>query len=515
MVLGDILRRSGRNKNALYLGAPEAEADAGPASRMPLGKVYEDCHNLTEALTHEKFVIVGRKGSGKSAYAEYLSELAGSEPNLFCTFVRAADFNLEQLVQLGRAMGDPIEIEPLFRWLIYTHLLRTFANSAAVASNRDYELLRQFLDKNSGYIDIRDFEIRELVQKHGFEVSVEYFKRFLSGRYKRDVEAKSGRAPFYKLLPHLEEVITKVLCSPEEKANKNSYVVFFDDLDIGFSGDRPSSCDALVQLLRACRHVNQEVFARHGVLAKAVMLLRDDIETHLSSKYPDTAKLFASYTATLNWYQDQFASPGTDENSLNLKKFINRRITYAFQRVGISFNKQDPWSSLVDAGAVEADRSSFRHVVTQTLFRPRDLLLFFRPLDSSGWTYPLDRMALNRLSDSYAAELSKEIKNELSSFYTAIQIENIFMAISAFAKYNARYDDAIKCIHEYCKGVEPSSLLEYLFDRSIIGTVDDMGRFYFRCRQPVNTPAPISFDHGQKIVVQYAVRRYVNSRKYS
>ena len=60
-----------KDKTALYFGAPEAEAESLPNSRVFLSDVYEDHHDLHTELASEKFIVVGRKGSGKSAFAEY------------------------------------------------------------------------------------------------------------------------------------------------------------------------------------------------------------------------------------------------------------------------------------------------------------------------------------------------------------------------------------------------------------------------------------------------------------
>ena len=51
----------------LFLGAPEAEAESLNQSAMLLHEVFVQDSNVFEDLAHEKFIITGRKGSGKSA----------------------------------------------------------------------------------------------------------------------------------------------------------------------------------------------------------------------------------------------------------------------------------------------------------------------------------------------------------------------------------------------------------------------------------------------------------------
>lgn len=509
MVFASLMGKT--RESRVFLGSPEAEAEATANSRMPLTEVYEDFHGLIDGLSGEKFIIVGRKGCGKSAFGEYIYFRSLSEPNLHCDFIRKSDSNLERAVQLGQEAGLVIDSESFFRWVIYTSMLRMFVDHPAIAESKDYALLRGFLDKNSGYIKVNELEIKQLVSKHGFDVAVEQFRRFMSAKYNKQVEIKSERASYFKLLAPLEELLIRLLKSEDNLFNNNAFVLFFDDLDIGFDASNETSIQSLVALLRACRHVNNDVFGKNGIQAKSIVLLRDDIEVFLAGREADTAKLFASYSSRINWYQEEYAGQLRLEDELNLKKFITRRISYALKRAGIPF-KGDPWRALIADDVNE--KSSFKFIVNQTLFRPRDLLLFFLPLDHGKFTYPLNRNDVRTLVDSYSEELAKEIKSELSSFHSQTTIETIFNALAALTKSNLSFDDAIKVVGENCKSVDPQALLSYLFDRSLIGTVDDRNWYTFKCRQSAFSASLFHPKMNQRIVVQYGISNYLRSRGY-
>ena len=510
MVFGRLL--GNKQRKTVFLGSPEAEAEATSNSRMPLAEVYEDFHDLLDGLSGEKFIVIGRKGSGKSAFGEYVYARSLGEANLRCDFIRKSDSNLELAVQLGQEAGLAIDSESFFRWVIYTNLLRMFVDHPAISESKDYFLLRGFLDKNSGYIKVNELEIKQLVSKHGFDVAVEQFRRFMSAKFNKQVEIKSERAPYYKLLVHLEDLLVRLLKSEANVANENSFVLFFDDLDIGFDSSNQASVQTLVSLLRACRHVNNDVFGKNAIQAKAIVLLRDDIESFLAGREADTAKLFASYSSRINWYQEEYAGHPRDEDELNLKKFITRRITYALERSGMPCGK-DAWRSLVD-DSHQYEKTSFKYIVNQTLFRPRDLLLFFLPLDSRQFSYPLTYADVRTLIDSYSEELAKEIKSELSSFYTSTEVETIFRALGGLTSSNRTHEQAVEVVQENCKDVDPALLLDYLFDRSLIGTVDDRGWYTFKCRQSAYSSAQLSLDPRQRIVVQYGIRTYLKTRRY-
>jgi len=478
---------------------------------MPLVSVYEDYHHLLDGLSREKFIIVGRKGSGKSAFAEYVYARSLSEPTLSCDFIRKSDSDLERAIQIGESQGLTVDAESFFRWLIYTNLLRMFVDMPELAGSKEYDQLRKFLDRNAGYIKINDLQIKELISKHGFDVAVDGLKRFFSTRFNRSLEYKAERAPYYRVLSDLEHAVVRLLSEPVVTESRNSFILFFDDLDVGFDATNDKSVNSFVSLLRACRHVNNDVFGKHGVRAKAVILVRDDIESFVSGRFADTAKLFSSYSIHINWYQEEYAGQDRNEDFLNLKRFIVRRIVLAFKEAGRE-PTLDPWRALVGVGP--GDRSSFKYVVNQTLFRPRDLLLFFLPLDTGKFSYPLSSDDMRTLVDRYSEELAKEIKSELSSFYSQPTVESMFHALGVLAQSPQPYQQALKTMRDHCGEADAERILTYLFDRSIVGTVDEREWYYFKCRQPAHSSTLLTIDTRQRLVVQYGIRTYLKTRRY-
>lgn len=505
MVFGQFYKKE---REAIFLGAPEAEAEALPGSRVSIHDVYEDYHGLFKELTHEKFIVIGRKGCGKSAFAEYTYALSKQNPNLFCSFIRDGDVNLEKIVQIGESEGKEISKENLFKWLIYTNILKLFSENEAISENGKYELLKQFLRKNSGYINIKDGEIKELIKKHGFDVNIEQFKRFFTTKINKQIEIKESRAPFYKLLPHLEETILCVMKGATEAANQNSYVIFFDDLDIHFDATCPKSVNTIIELLRVCKQVNNEVFGKGEVQAKAVILLRDDIERYISSSAADTAKIFSSYSTKINWYQDEIRLH--TEEKINLKAFINKRIIEAFKKSKIKITEASPWDNLIKDDF--SPKTSFKYVIDHTLLRPRDLLLLFKPLETGHYNIPLSKYDTNNLIGQYSSELAKEIKNELSGFYSNSNIHQIFIALKHINdEYDCSYKKATKYINTYCTALESSQVLNDLFERSIIGAIEPNGHTKYCFRQTVNTERPYKLQEEDIITVHNGIRVYLKS----
>ncbi|WNF48119.1 hypothetical protein RHP75_06740 [Pseudomonas sp. SG20056] len=508
MVFHDFAKK---RKSALYFGAPEAEAESLPTSKVSLRDVYEDHHDLFTELSNEKFIIIGRKGCGKSAFAEYASAVAGA--NLFCSFIRQDNISLEQLVQLGTNAGLDHTKDQLFKWLIYTNLLKQFCLNESVQNAQPYKLLNEFIKKNSGYIEINKDEVTELIRRHKFEVSIEHFKRFFKGKYNRDVELKESRAPYYKLLPHLELVVIDVLKNKLSLENKNSYAIFFDDLDIGFKANNSESVDTLLSLIRTAKHVNNTVFAKNGAPAKVVILIRDDIERLLSPLGSDISKIFSSYGVQLNWYQDEFII-NKKEDEIGLKKLINKRTAHAFKNAGIPMSGSKPWESLIEDDF--RPKSSFKYVADHTFLRPRDFILLFKPLETGGYSIPLNKSSINQLIGQYASEMIKELSNELSSFYEPDEIENIILSLKNIGNvYDCTYTEAINIICENCylEKSKASNILDDLFNRSIIGTVNPQNKFVrFKHKISKKDAQEYSIDKDSCIILHSGIKIYLQNR---
>lgn len=501
----------GTQPRRIFLGSPEAEAEALEHSRIPLKEVYKDFHDLSSLLNHEKFIVLARKGCGKSAFGEFVQITSKDEPNFFCAFIRPNSINLEAIVQMGNEQGTRIEREILFKWIIYTKLIELLTQNENLKSMRGFDHLVKFSAKNSGYIKIDSYETKEMIKKEGFEIGTEHLRRFFDARYQREFEIKQAKAPFYKLIAHLEKVIKDLMSDSSEKNNQNAYAIFIDDLDIDFQSERASDRDSLLSLLRVAKHINNEVFGKSGIDAKIIILLRTDIAKSISSVSADSAKILSTYSATVDWYNDGY-NKKSHEDQYMLKQFINDRIKYIFKQTSRPFNADNPWNSLVLEDGYE--HSSFDYIVNQTIFRPRDLLLFFKPLDSEDFEIPLRRHSIMVLGKKYAEELVKELKNELSAFYTSTQIDSIFNALSRIDQFNeCPYDSAISTLRESCRDIDPVELLNNLFNHSIVGTKATSGYLYFKFREQISGADSYTVPSTSSILLQRSIRIYCSRRQ--
>jgi hypothetical protein len=81
-----------------FIGSPEAEAESTLNSKVQLDDVFEDFLNVITKLQNEKFIISGRKGSGKSAIAERIYSYSRDNAEYFCDFIKKGDIDIEKII---------------------------------------------------------------------------------------------------------------------------------------------------------------------------------------------------------------------------------------------------------------------------------------------------------------------------------------------------------------------------------------------------------------------------------
>lgn len=482
-----IQKRNSENKGFgpttenFYIGVVEAEGEAHN-SKIILSAVFEDYLDVISQINNEKFIVLGRKGSGKSAIGEYMYSLAESDANLFASFIRKSEINIESIVQIGEINGSSIKQEILYKWIVLTQLLKLFLQNQQLSSTKEMSNLKKFLEKNRGFVDIKNNEVKEIIKENGFSINLEYLKRFYLGRFNKTIQIKEEKASFYKLVPYLEEVVVKILTEDKD----NSYILIFDDLDIGYNFNIQSTKDSLIDILRITKYYNNEIFGRNNIKSKIVILLRNDIAKHLRF-HADTAKIFASYSVELNWFEEIYRSY---ENKIKLKQFINKRIAHNFDINNIAYDIKNPWATFVDENEFEnrggngSNKSSFKYVIDHTFYRPRDLILFFNDVNTYKFPIPISKSNINVLIGKYANHMILEIQNELSAIFSdgdIIKIIEVLRLLASSVPFS--YDDLYNKLEASDMGNVTEKVIEDLFYYSLIGNIDHNGNVSFKFRE--------------------------------
>lgn len=469
------------NTSNFHIGLPEAEREANFNSRVKLVDVFKDFLEVFPEIEEGNFIITGQKGSGKSAIGQILYQNSKNDSNSFCEYIQKSDIDLEEIVQFSETTSNVIQKELLFKWIILTRILRMITRNEALNELKEVKIVKHFLVKNSGFVNIDKYEIKEILKTSGFEIAIEKLLQFFRFKAKDELLLKGSKAPFFKLIPHLEFIVKSILTNNYEITQRNSYKIIFDDLDIEFKANKDIHVDTLLNLIRISKHYNNNLFSDNGINCKVIILLREDIANVLIKKSADMAKVFSSYRTNLKWFDFNLYKRG--ENLIPLKQFIDNRIENAFKKASIQF-EGNPWNYLIKNLDKYTD-SSFKYVVDHTFHTPRDLLLFMHDIHKYKFKIPLNDRDIYELIGNYSIKAKEEIENALSIHYNYNEIELLFSVMNEMSKKDSfsKSDFEIE-LFKHDRNISPTKCLELLFNYSLIGNKNNYGNMvYFKHRQ--------------------------------
>lgn len=465
-----------------YFGHAEAEGE-NKRGTQNLDHYFEDYLSVLPELSDEKFIFVGRKGTGKSAIAKFIKDSSDKAVNSFCDLIKFNDIELEKIVQ-ATPEEDKENIELLiFEWLILARLIRLFIKNDSAIYTNEFKKFKDFISRNAGFLEIDKYHITEIVQSKKLELQIDVLKHVFGSTIGKYINVKSVKAPFYKFVIPLKEIISKVLTY--EVFQGKEFFILFDDLDIKFKADDPKATEKLLSLLRVAKELNTTLFKDSKV--RVLIFLRDDIKKNLESKDSDTSKLFSSYQIQLNWYDHQNFK--LNENQINLKRFINKRIKINFEANNIVFNQTDPWSSLFQEDEYHyQSKSSFKYILDSTFYRPRDLVLFLSAVGKEDYKYPLDFRITKLLLNKYIAESITELKSELSIHLTEAEIKKLFVVCKQISnRLNNTKEEIADLIKTQFLEIEKCNTIFFLLlNYSMLIYRDEVsGKLFFNYRENI------------------------------
>ena len=412
--------------DGFFFGKPEAEAEKTFEKRNNVS-FYEDYFDVKGEIGNGKFIVSGRKGSGKSAIVKHIMENV-KDHELYAIIVNHGDYVINK--SINAPDNTVISSEMLWEWLTLVKFVKMILDSQVAQYLQEIKSLKLFWKNNSGFLEIEKFDVKEIITSNSYELSINPLKNILSAAIKSSFGVKEERAPFYKLIPALREIVSRVLQMREFKII--DFVVMYDDLDIDFNLNVQDDQQNLINLIRVAKSYNTSRF--YGTGGKVLLFIRDDVSNALQSIGADTGKLFGSYECQIKWYNHEI---GDDDNNNNpIKKFVNRRLSINFDLLGIKYNHDNPWETFVEDDYYGySNKSSFKYLLDYTFYRPRDIINIFKDVGARKYQLPLSSDNVKSLIKNYLQINKIEVFNELSVQYDKQKLDSIETVLGYIAKY--------------------------------------------------------------------------------
>jgi hypothetical protein len=352
--------------------------------------------------------VIGRKGTGKTAISEYLSEL--NDEVTFSQKLTFKNFPFNTLYEItDSGYTSPNQYITLWKYLIYS----TICKMLSVNKNVDIES-REQLQKLFDH-DLESALPSAISKWTGFKFDLKVLGTgFGVGGNKED--SSSEELTINQRVEVLERFI-------KGKLGAERYLILFDELDEDYKDiinieNYQKYTELLTSLFKAVQDV-RSIFRDHKVFP--IVFLRDDIYDILQD--PDKNK-WTDYKVELDW------------NKESLKNLLSFRITRALDPTKDSVDFSAAWGSVFEGGRIKYGTNDsksapvFDYITRQTQNRPRDYVRYLQicaeiALEKDKTKVNPDIVKLS--SKAFSNYLKTEMEDEIHGAIPEIkQILNLF-----------------------------------------------------------------------------------------
>lgn len=404
-----------------------------------------------ELFNGVKHFVIGRKGTGKTAIAEYLSKI--HDANVFSEKLSFKNFPFNYLYSLeNKNYTAPNQYISIWKHLIYSCVCKMMIRNEAIDSS-----VVQQLKKIYG-TDSKESLSRMVETWTATEFGVDIFGSGLSGRREiRDPKEMS----WIDKSNILEDIITKYL-------DNSKYFIIIDELDEDYREFESSSeSKTYIQLLTSLFKATQDVRTitkNHELSVLPIVFLRTDIFSLI--KDSDKNK-WNSFKVSLDW------------SIQSIEKMLAHRIAVASGKQELDFS--EAWNLVFTKDYVTMGNqarnqmSIFDYITRSTQLRPRDYIQYLVECSKSAVSSNEPRVTpkiVKSVDDGFSDYLRDEMIDEVHAVIP--EISEVLEILSQIRKQTFSPKEFIDMYNSYVEtqriddqGAE--NVLRMLFEFSIIG----------------------------------------------
>lgn len=337
------------------------------------------------------YVVIGRKGSGKTALVKYFSQprrdYASESPSL-----RDYPWKLHsQRKNLGAS--DIESYVSSWRYLIAVKANSVLLATKGMKSNTDAQrAARDFLTDNYGGISPN---LRDILAPKRLKVTKKTFAPQILGNALGSIDIEDAAGGVSSELDVLTDAL---LLNAETMASQSgvSHIdIHFDELDQGLASLDDRHREMVTGLILATRSIRTD--KKLSDMVRPVCYIRTDVWDELT--FSDKNKVSQSSAVTLEWDSD------------TLLDLINERIRV---KLGEAYS----WIDLDDEKLMRGSQTKWSHIISRTFLRPRDVIQFLNyAREAAVKTYVdsdfFDNDDIQAARTPYSRYLKQELDDEI------------------------------------------------------------------------------------------------------
>lgn len=421
---------------------------------------YYDLNNAQmKILDKRKFVVIGRKGTGKTLLAHVVCENLKKDYSI-ASVESLKEFVFHELTCFQGVDISPTKYVPIFEWMIYINLAKHIVKSKGSFNEEKVQILEAFL-KYFGHVG-GDLKVEKTIEmtkklKGGASADLKLFDFGLGINGSSEDTVKEGNRSYLENIENLKEFITLTLYE-----NNSSAIIFYDELDDKFSDDTEYK-SGIISFLNAITKVNNN-FLDRKVNTKVCSVIRSDIVNKLNAS--NINKIFEDNSVFLSWD----ASFVQDTELFEMLAHKVRKSSKFYR----SYDTDRILENILPSKV--ANEPTKVYILHRTLGRPRDIIRMLS-LIQEDYGHNLDRfeaVTFTKTLKKYSSYLKREIKSELIGHVSDKNIDHYFTLLTKIGKRAFSYDLASQKFDELeleAKGINLKEILSNLFKAGAICNV--------------------------------------------
>lgn len=434
---------------------------------------------LEKIINSKYWLLLGRKGTGKTAIYKYLekSEPSSVNDNIVVSLnFKDYPWPAHKLYKESIS-GELSAYQKSWRFLFFVKLISRLVEikeNKSESLSKELKWARKYIEKVFGNPDPSIMEvlfsklarIKKLagpgieLDEISFDVGEVSFDDVADNK-----ELQSTlRSNAFTLLSYFEKIF-------KDNVGDKKFLIILDQLDENWlSGEIDEYSKVLINLINVCRNIGTDDTLKKSL--KVIPFLRTDIYETL--RFNDKNKLYQDSAIVIAW----------DNDSLDTM-FLERVKKYKPSDVELDLSKKS--DSLFEASFVRQGTPPFKYITRRSFFRPRDVITYFNNIRKKHSPNKSGLYTTTELYDAaYDASVSvyNEIIDEWSNQFP--EIESLFSVLQTiqvetfiFSEFESKY----KLEFPNATDGDLRKHLNFLFDNSIIGQ-KKQGRWEYQSSLP-------------------------------
>lgn len=475
----------------IYIGKPDAKDEALLSNSEFLESyVIPPNYDYREIIENDKIIILGNKGTGKTALLFYLESECQKRDIASCTsfILFKSDYGSIQRIGLDKISRNIIktiniennelkneqDFEYIWRWILFKHLIEENEkyNNGLFENDENW---MSFVSLISGILpegnNMKGFKMPSKVNIGCTYTNEMNGNQSFKPEVILDFESDNNFKEYQTFVSTIDNA-TEFFCH----ANKTDipFFIFIDELEAFYSNDEILKRDLRMirDLIISVKWLNDLLLLSNKKSIKVICSVRTEIVNSIMSFVvpKEINKIISGFSWPLIWNYSN-----TNSYAHPIFQIWLRRIQVSADKSGVSYNNlksiYDNWF------CPEVDNMpTVNYIINNTWNKPRDIVRF---LNSTKNTIYSKRNVytpaiFNNAISEYSLESLKELKEELNALYAPNEIEIIIMCLSGF-KPSFSYGEFCERIEKYYKDSflhnKKNEILNNLYRIGIIGNL--------------------------------------------